>query len=737
MPIPVPSLDDRSFQDLVAEVASRIPAHTPEWTYPQPGDPGQTIIDLFAWLTDTLLYRVNLVPERQRLVFLRLLGIGMEPAVAARALISIGFDAPFTAPGAVVSQLLPPLTPIKGPVPFETLSEFTVLPITAEAYCKRVLNPAEATQMAPKIAELSRLYTINDPAVAYMTTAVFAGGNIEANGFDLVSASIDQALWFALYAPTPDPAMIAAVKAVLGQSPSGAQQQLNVGISPAVSIPNWDDTIGNQSPLPYVWELTSPDPNNAKKVLYTPLTVTADTTQGLQTDGIITLALPGSGSFYAPTNDVRADPDAGTGDMPPRLDDPTKSSRLVAWLRLRPTADLDSMALTWAGLNAVQIDQRQTTQGLVVGQANGQPNFSLQLPSGDIEVATFALEVEEAQRGFLPWAVVDDLATTDFQASAFELDPEAGTLSFGDGVHGRIPAQGARLRVAVMRAGGGAAGNLPFSTLTLPQPVVTPAARLKAWQPMPARGGQDAETLAEAELRIPALFRHRDRAVTAEDYSDIALATPGVSVGRADVLPGFKPQQRRSNVPGVVSVMALPVRTSLEAPYPRIDRPFVEAVYNQLYTRKPIGTELYVIGCEYVGIGLTVGVDNPGGLESVNTAVKAALQAFLFPLAPNGPSGEGWPLGRTVKQRELEVVVSRVDGVDGVDGPNIFLQQADGSWTPVKGANDNAEITLKAWQLPELIGVIVADGDAPADFKPPAPTKAQSGVGIPVVPEVC
>ncbi len=69
MPILPPSLDDRRFDDLVDELLARIPAHTPEWTHPRLGDPGRTLIELFAWLGDTLLYRANLIPERQRLVF--------------------------------------------------------------------------------------------------------------------------------------------------------------------------------------------------------------------------------------------------------------------------------------------------------------------------------------------------------------------------------------------------------------------------------------------------------------------------------------------------------------------------------------------------------------------------------------------------------------------------------------------------------------------------------------------
>ena len=83
MPIRPPVLDDRSYDDLVEELLARIPAHTPDWTHPRPGDPGRTVVELFAWLADTLLYRVNLIPERQRLAFLRLLGLEPRPAVAA------------------------------------------------------------------------------------------------------------------------------------------------------------------------------------------------------------------------------------------------------------------------------------------------------------------------------------------------------------------------------------------------------------------------------------------------------------------------------------------------------------------------------------------------------------------------------------------------------------------------------------------------------------------------------
>ena len=742
MPIQVPSLDDRSYQDLVDEVLARIPAHTPEWTNPMPGDPGRTMVELFAWLTDTLLYRVNLVPERQRLAFLRLLGVPLQPARAARTVVSVSF-ANLSAP---LVQALPPLTRVKGPVPFETRTDLTVLPIAAETYCKRPLTDDELDEMRGKIAELSRLYPIDQktgPAVPYLTTPVFSGGAAAPGGFDLLKDTVDHAIWYALLTPTEDGSKpennIAEILKVLSPGTTGSPQYLNLGIAPKLDLPAFAEDAGEPTPIPFVCELTTPNPSHPRGFDYLPLTVVLDTTKGLTTDGILRLALPSKESFYAPTNNVRDNTDAGSGDRPPRLDDLLKSARLIAWIRLRPTVDVPAFSLSWTGINAVEVDQRLTTTGLVVGQGTGQPDQQVQLPGGGIEESTFRLKVEEAGRGYLEWKRIADLALAGIQEAVFQIDAESGGLRFGDGIRGKIPARGARIRVECMRLGGGSGGNLSAGSITQVLPSGAPGLTLRAAQPLPAAGGMDAETLAEAEKRIPALFRNRDRAVTAGDYESLAATTPGVRVGRVEVLPLFKPQERRSNVPGVVSVMVLPYRASYEPPYPRVDRVFLSTIFNRLGERKPLGTELYVIGCEYVQFALTVGIDNPGGKEETNTAVKEALKKHLFSLAPGGPQGRGWPLGRTVKRRELEVVISRVEGVDGVYGPNLFTKGADGNWKQVAaaGGSDNTEITLLPWQLPELIGVIVAPGVAPLEFTTPAPTKAKDGLAIPVVPEVC
>ena len=64
MPLTPPIIDDRRYQQLLEEALDRVPVHTPEWTNFNNSDPGVTLVQLFAFLTENLLYRANQIPER-------------------------------------------------------------------------------------------------------------------------------------------------------------------------------------------------------------------------------------------------------------------------------------------------------------------------------------------------------------------------------------------------------------------------------------------------------------------------------------------------------------------------------------------------------------------------------------------------------------------------------------------------------------------------------------------------
>ncbi len=742
MPIRPPALDDRDFASLVDELLDRVSAHTPELS-PKLGGPGRTMIELFAWLVDTLLYRANLIPERQRLAFLRLLGISMRSAIPARGMVTISRDDTLAQ-----SVSLKPYATLKGPVSFETKSEITVLPVTGETFYKRRLTETEVDAFSDIRAALQEIYSATEATrtTPYVTTSLFSGG--QAESFNLVTQAIDQCLWIALLAPLPE--LVDDVRETLGRTNEDGQSPLiNIGAVPLIDLPDQffgknAIEIGPRARLPFAWEISTGRESNQQPE-YLPLREISDSTDGLTRPGIFQFALPAPAFIGALSNDVQTAPLAGTGDRPPRLDDPETAARLVTWIRLRPTAPMTNFELSWVGINAVEIDQQQTLRDRVIGTADGTANPVFALPSQSVDPNSLAIEVDEPGLGYRSWRVIEDLSLADRDDRVYQLDAEAGTVTFGDGLRGQMPPVGRRVRVAQMRSGGGTAGNLAAGTLSeiAAQDLRgNPVGKLKVQQPLPTQGGDDAEDLASAEQRIPATLRHCDRAVTASDYRQLAADTPGVRVGRVEVLPRFHPQRvslsdsdSAAGIPGVVSVMVLPFQGSATPPNPRPDRPFLETVHAYLDSRRPLGTELYVIGCQYRPIGLSVGVDLLDGFDrnQVLLKIRTALFEFLWPLIPGDLSGTGWRLGKSVSDRELETIVARVDGVRSVDRINLF-RQTGSSWTLVK----IGEIRLADWELPELLAVVAQQGQTPSDLSGLPPVSSDDlGVGVPVVVEVC
>jgi hypothetical protein len=714
---------------------ANIPAHTPEWTNPQPGDPGRTLIELFAWLADTILYRANLIPERQRLAFLKLLGQNMQPAAAAQGLISLSLDPSVTSPAdlAIAAQ-------VQGPPNFETLDEVNVLPVTAQVYVKAPLTREQHKASLPLLLGLRELYKLPKTPAGYTTTPLFSNGMSDPAGFDLQTGTTDQNLWIALLAAKPE--NISDVLDAIGGK-TADPQVLSIGFVPALNVPNLFADIGPSAAVQANWQMSQNTPAG-QPVAYTTLKVFADTTQGLTRPGVVRLSVPERNLIGAPINDVRADAQAGVGMKPPRIDDTAIAKRLITWIRLSVES---AVKISWAGVNAVAIDQRTTYNSIVIGVSDGTAAQQFALPLTQIDPVTFQLEVDMPGLGFQVWQQVDDLAVLQGPVPAYVLDPEAGTITFGNQMQGMIVPIGRRIRVREMRVGGGAAGNLPPGSLTKIQGSDaagrTVTQTLTVLQPIATTGGADSETIAHAEQRLPALLRHQDRAVTASDYRTLAQNVPGANVARVEVLPLFKPQTRTNNVPGVVSVMIIPSKEGVLPPCPRADRPLLETVYQYLDPRRPVTAEMYTIASDYVGLSITAAVEvrTGFGLQQVAQAVESALRSYLWSISPGGSDGQGWPLGRGIRSLELEVIISRVPGVSDLDGLNLYQLLNTGAYQQLAvDKNGSSELNLENWQLPELLQVIVATSpDGMPIAVPPLtpPPESDPGVAVPIVPQVC
>jgi hypothetical protein len=73
MTMQIYTLDDQRFDDLVREALLQLPSRAPEWTNHNPSDPGITLVELLAYFTDILVYRIGRIPSASKLQFLRLL----------------------------------------------------------------------------------------------------------------------------------------------------------------------------------------------------------------------------------------------------------------------------------------------------------------------------------------------------------------------------------------------------------------------------------------------------------------------------------------------------------------------------------------------------------------------------------------------------------------------------------------------------------------------------------------
>lgn len=726
MPLPVPNLDDRRFDDLVAEARARLATHLPELTQIAPGDPVHSFIDLFAWLTETILYRANLIPERQRRVFLNLLQIPLRPARPARGIVAV--DA---GPG---SALLPPLltdgSQLKaGKQTLTTVGELQPTCLSLQVIIKQKMAAADLQAMGLTLQDLSEQFGLRKGE----TPAPFQPRRFDpAKETMALSGSLDDAFYLACIVPRQLENSLTAVRQHL------AGVILNIGIAPADSEAG--ESIHELAPRKLIWELASTGEEG--EPIYLPLDVLADSSNGSRQTGVVRLRLPKNAKLFQSF----ATPDpmfTGVGDQPPELANQVEAKRVALWLRLR-CPEHPNLQLGHLSLNAVDVLAQGLAQDQIVGLGTGQPDQVIALPDRQIDAYTLLLEVEESGT-WVRWKRVDFLAGQEPHANVFTLDAQNGYVYFGDGVSaGRRPPQGARIRAVAYLFGGGAGGNLPAGTV---KEIVNGNPRHKPRHEWPLTGGMDAETIEQAEKRIPQFLTHRNRAVTKEDFKLLAESNPVNPVARAEVRVGFLPgpriQAAREEVPGVVSVFVLPPGAPALGHTPKPTQGLLKDLFGYLLNRVLIGTELYVLSPEFVPLAVSVKVQVRDAETEQQTLreVQYALVDYLWPLAPGGARANGWPMGTSVRANELSAQVARVDGVLAVNKLSLFLKGSKG-W---RRLGENEEVSLKHYQLPELLGVRAESGggtpelpDGIGSLEGQSKASAASrGVPVPVIPDVC
>jgi predicted phage baseplate assembly protein len=256
--------------------------------------------------------------------------------------------------------------------------------------------------------------------------------------------------------------------------------------------------------------------------------------------------------------------------------------------------------------------------------------------------------------------------------------------------------------------------------------------------PVSTWGGAEAETTEEGEKQIARYLQHRDRLVNAEDFETIAKRTPGVDVGRVDVLPAYNPRLQTSqpgDAPGAVTLMLIPKYDESHPDTPEPDQNFINAVCTYLDPRRLVTTELFLKGPSYKPVWISVGFKTTPGasVAQVREDIKKEIYAFLSPLpATQGPGhAQGWPIWKPVIDRELLAIASRVRDV-------LFITGLIVAWDDEPPAN---EIPMLGLELPRIAGLSINAGDPISidQLRGQSSTSAADGeiFPVPAIPDEC
>jgi predicted phage baseplate assembly protein len=612
MALPAPDLDDRRFQRLVDDAKRYVQQRCPEWTDHNVSDPGVTLIEVFAHMVDQLGYRLNRVPERNYLAFLDLLGIRLFPPAAARVDVTFRLSAP--QPETV---LLPAGTEVAtagtqgtGPVVFGTVADLPIIPCA-----------------------LSTLVTVS------------AAGDQADRGNDLRGGRD-----VAVFQTTPAPG-----DAVLFGLSNAVPRCLVV-----LRLDSRVEGVGvdpRQPPL--VWEAWD-------GLGWTACEVDEDSTGGLNRPGDVVLHVPASHAA-AVVADARA------GWLRCRLTAPEPGQPFYS---ATPTVRV-AEAFTIGGTTAAE--HAETVLDAPLGQSEGVAGQRFRLTRTPVLLDGPAPVVQVSTvDGWQDWTVVEHFGGSGPADRPVVLDATTGEVAFGPVVrtadgsarsYGAVPPRLAQLRVPRYRTGGGRAGNVARAAITVLRSSVPYVASVT--NAAAATGGVDGETVPEATVRAPNQLRIQDRAVTAEDFEQLAReAGPAAARVRCQPAgPGVEP--------GAVRVLVVPDATADEGDRLRFEQlvptdELLAAISGALDERRLIGTRLVVEPPYYQGVTVIARLSiMDAEPDAVRRAALDALYGYLNPLR-GGPDGDGWPFGRPVQYGEVFAVLQGVAGVRLVEQVRLF-----------------------------------------------------------------
>jgi predicted phage baseplate assembly protein len=606
MSLPVPNLDDRSFQDLVDEAKRLIPTKVPEWTNHNLTDPGVALIELFAWMTELSLFRLNQVPDKFYTHMLNMMGFEPFPATAARTDLTFWL--------------------------VDVVDEPVAVPAGTEVSTSGDVGP-------PRVFTTLADLWITQPVL--MAALVSPGSDAYVDVWDALRLANQAVVCFPRTPTTPGD------RFYLGYGSSLAGNAIRMDIAANVE---GIGVIPTKPPLRWeVWQGAG----------WIPCTVYRDTTGGLNRDGQITLLVPpahepltlgGQRAYWMRARVLEPEPGQPTYRASPQI----RQIRVDSIGGSVTAEHSDGAPREVLGTSTGKPDQRVTTRfAPVLPRAHDE---AIQIVDGDA-VATWEEVPDFVASGPDDHHYVWNSTTGEVRFGPLIRYPDGSTR-----LHGATPREGSLIVSTGYRHGGGAVGNVGPGTLVDMRTSLPYVDRVE--NIFGAIGGVDAEPVENAKRRGPHSLRAGGRAVTSEDFERLA-AEADPAIARVRCLPPEQTGQpiRLLLVPHVERPGEL-----LELDQFALTDDMVTRVTAHLDERRILGTAIEIGTPYYQGVTIAALVTaRPGRpVTLVRERSLAALYRYLNPLT-GGPHGTGWPFDADLNSANVFQLLEAVEGVERVE----------------------------------------------------------------------
>jgi len=716
--LPKSDLDDRTFEELVNECLLRIPRYCPEWTNYNPSDPGVTLIELFAWLTDQMLMRFNQVPRRNYVAFLELLGIRLQPPSPSQTEVTFYLSAslpePYTIPAGIEVATL------------RTESE--------EAVVFSTDKPLLITN--PRISNILAATNIEEKPENFQDLLLGVWTEDRQEGWSGQAIS--------LFSDPPQPNNCFYVVFDEDQSVDGNVIALNLkgesatttGINPnspprfweawdgqawqPVLLKESDDRtrgfsfseLANEGTnplqgvevifhLPLTWNVTQFSTYRGRWLRCSYVELAGNQSGYSRSPQIIGMGARAIGGTvrvtqcYAITNETLGESDGNAGQVFQLLQRPVLPRKADEYLLVTPPAGLPQI---W---QEVADFSESTEQDLhyIIDSTSGNVQFGpfVQTPNYQSQhtLQRLRLQGEPMQR-----VVADPIKAI------------ASTKAIGT-QYGAIPPKGAIVQMVKYRTGGGFRGNVQRGSIRIAKNAVPYVANLT--NHISANNGADAESLDDVVVRVPKLLKTRDRAITQSDFEYLTMLAGDGAVSRVRCVPSKRKQDA-----GIVKLLVVPsVRTdSIDQGQGLAPDQFIltetlgDRILSYLDERKMLGVKIELEQPQYVGVSVQTEIaleeayGNPQVQQDIVKQLKVMLYRFLNPIT-GGTKGQGWEFGRPVYQSDIVKLLQNFQGIRFLGTVQLFeLGYEDGEWvrklSPQTTIDPGASGLICSWRSPRL-----------------------------------